>query len=97
MTDIAIVGGGIGGLVAGIALQNAGYNPIVYERAPQFGEVGAGLSLSPNAVKGLESLGFGQFLLETANEPLDQFILHGETGEVLQRMVSKNVLFRRRG
>jgi salicylate hydroxylase len=31
-------------------------------------------------------LGFGQFLLENANEPLDQFILHGETGEELMRI-----------
>ncbi|QIG53623.1 NAD(P)-binding protein [Altererythrobacter sp. BO-6] len=85
MTRIAIVGGGIGGLTAGIALQKAGYEPLVYERAPQFGEVGAGLSISPNAVKGLESLGFADFLRATCNEPLDQFILHGQTGEQLQR------------
>jgi len=85
MSRIAIVGGGIGGLTAGIALKQAGFEPLIFERAPQFGEVGAGLSISPNAVKGLESLGFASFLHETCNEPLDQFVLHGHTGEELQR------------
>ena len=37
MTNIAIIGGGIGGLTAGIALQNAGFAPVIYERAPEFG------------------------------------------------------------
>jgi len=85
LTRIAIIGGGIGGLTAGIALQGAGYTPIIFERADQFGEVGAGISLSPNAVKGLEMLGFGEFLKTHANEPLDQFLLHGLTGELLLR------------
>lgn len=83
MTKIAIIGGGIGGLTAGIALQRAGFAPVIYERAPEFGEVGAGISLSPNAVKGLERLGFRDFLKAKANEPLDQFLFHGLTGEQL--------------
>ena len=83
MTHIAIIGGGIGGLTAGIALQRAGFSPVIYERAPEFGEVGAGISLSPNAVKGLEQLGFRDFLKTKANEPLDQFLFHGLTGEQL--------------
>ena len=83
MTRIAIVGGGIGGLTAGIALQKAGFSPVIYERAREFGEVGAGISLSPNAVKGLEMLGFRDFLKANANEPLDQFLFHGLTGEKL--------------
>jgi len=83
MTNIAIIGGGIGGLTAGIALRNAGFAPTIYERAPEFGEVGAGISLSPNAVKGLEMLGFRDFLKAKANEPLDQFLFHGLTGEQL--------------
>lgn len=83
MTRIAIIGGGIGGLTAGLALRQAGFEPVIYERAAEFGEVGAGISLSPNAVKGLEMLGFRDFLKATANEPLDQFLFHGLTGEQL--------------
>ena len=86
MTRIAIVGGGIGGLTAGLALRRAGVYVQIYERAPAFGEVGAGISLTPNAVKGLESLGLGEFLTTQANEPLDQIMLHGTTGEELLRI-----------
>ena len=84
MTHIAIIGGGIGGLVAGIALKKAGQVVRIYERAPAFGEVGAGISMSPNAVLGLRSLGLGEFLEEAANEPIEQQLCHGETGELLQ-------------
>jgi salicylate hydroxylase len=80
---IAIIGGGIGGLTAGIALQKAGFEPVIYERAPAFGEVGAGISMPPNAAKGLNSLGLGPFLDAASNEPLDQIQRHGETGEFL--------------
>jgi len=83
MTRIAIIGGGIGGLTAGIALKRAGFEPVIRERAAEFGEVGAGISLSPNAVKGLEMLDFKDFLAAKANEPLDQFLFHGLTGEQL--------------
>lgn len=82
---VAIIGGGVGGLTAGIALRGAGYDPVIYERAAEFGEVGAGISLSPNAVKGLESLGFTDFLARDANEPMDQFLFHWESGEELLR------------
>lgn len=80
---IAIIGGGIGGLIAGLGLRKAGYDPVIYERTTAFGEVGAGISLSPNAVSGLESLGMTDFLATTANEPLDQFLYHGENGDQL--------------
>ena len=86
MTRVAIIGGGIGGLTAAIALRRAGVYVQIYERAAAFGEVGAGISLTPNAVKGLESLGLGEFLATHANEPLDQFVLHGKTGEELMRI-----------
>ncbi len=86
MTRIAIIGGGIGGLVAGIALRRAGHQPVIYERSAAFGEVGAGISLSPNAVKGLESLGMGPFLTKYANEPLDQFLYHSKNGDLLMRI-----------
>lgn len=84
MTQIAIIGAGIGGLTAGIALRKAGLDVCIYEAAPQFGEVGAGISMSPNAVHGLRSLGLGDFLEEHANEPVEQRLYHGETGELLQ-------------
>ena len=81
---IAIIGGGIGGLTAGLVLQRAGFDPIIYERTPMFGEVGAGLSISPNAAHGLNALGFADWIARYANEPLEQSLFHGETGEHLR-------------
>jgi len=54
-----IVGGGIGGLAAAIALRKAGWQVTVYERAPGFTEAGAGISLFPNALTALDALGIG--------------------------------------
>lgn len=56
--SIAIVGGGIGGLAAASALRRAGHDISVYEQADQFREIGAGLTLHPNATRLLNQLGF---------------------------------------
>jgi 2-polyprenyl-6-methoxyphenol hydroxylase-like FAD-dependent oxidoreductase len=53
----AVVGAGIGGLAAAIALEQAGVEPIVIERAPELQEAGFGLVVSTNAVTALRSLG----------------------------------------
>jgi 2-polyprenyl-6-methoxyphenol hydroxylase-like FAD-dependent oxidoreductase len=52
-----IIGGGIGGLTAAIALETAGIEAHVYERASCLGEVGAGISLWANAINALDQLG----------------------------------------
>lgn len=52
-----IVGGGIGGLAAAIALHRRGWRVEVLERAPRFTEIGAGISLWPNALRALDALG----------------------------------------
>ncbi|MFI0350717.1 FAD-dependent monooxygenase [Actinomadura sp. 9N407] len=52
-----IVGGGIGGLATGVALHRQGWRVEVCERAPAFTEIGAGLSLWPNALRALAALG----------------------------------------
>src|SRR3954467_4162383 len=52
-----IIGGGIGGLSAGLALARAGYETEVFERAPELKEVGSGLSLWSNALAALDRLG----------------------------------------
>jgi 2-polyprenyl-6-methoxyphenol hydroxylase-like FAD-dependent oxidoreductase len=54
---VVIIGGGIGGLAAAVALRRVGVPASVYERAPEIREVGAGLSLWSNAVKALRRLG----------------------------------------
>lgn len=82
--DIAIVGAGIGGLTAALALQRAGLRPAVFEQAPQLGEVGAGLSLSPSAAHALRYLGLGAQLDAIAYLPEDQAVRHHKDGRALQ-------------
>ena len=52
-----VIGAGIGGLAAAVGLHRAGWSVTVLEQAPAIGEVGAGLSLWPNAVRALAALG----------------------------------------
>jgi salicylate hydroxylase len=57
MNEIAIIGGGIGGLAAAAFLRRAGLPATVYEQASQLGEVGAGVVVAPNAARLLRALG----------------------------------------
>lgn len=61
--DIAIVGGGIAGLCAGIALQDQGNEVTVYEAANDLRATGAGLWIPPNGVAALNHLGVADELL----------------------------------
>ena len=59
MREAIIIGGGIGGLCAALALRNAGVAATVYEAAPGPRAEGAALSLWPNAIRALDRLGVG--------------------------------------
>ena len=52
-----IVGGGLGGLAAALALARQGFASHVLEQAPAFGEIGAGIQLGPNVFRMFERLG----------------------------------------
>jgi len=54
---LAVVGAGIGGLAAAIAARRAGLEVRIYERSPELREIGAGMTLWPNAVHVLDELG----------------------------------------
>ena len=54
---IALIGGGIGGLVAAIALRQRGLAPVVFEQADRLKEVGAGIQITPNSTRILRALG----------------------------------------
>jgi 2-polyprenyl-6-methoxyphenol hydroxylase-like FAD-dependent oxidoreductase len=54
-----VVGGGLGGVTAAVALWAVGWQVTVLERAAEFGEVGAGVGVMPNAMRALDALGLG--------------------------------------
>jgi salicylate hydroxylase len=66
---MVIVGGGIGGLAAALACARAGWKVDLLEQALEFGEVGAGIQLGPNAVRLLQAMGLGNALLRVAAVP----------------------------
>lgn len=88
-----VVGGGIGGLSAAIALDQMGVEVTVYEQAAEPGEVGAGLTLWPNAIKALRKLGLGKQVIKSGGK-----IFRGEIctpgGKVLSGMESGELEFR---
>jgi len=79
---LIIAGGGIGGLTAALALNRTGFDVAVYERAPAFTEIGAGMSLWPNATRVLRSLGVLEQML-VSGEPVTQFNLYRPNGKLI--------------
>ncbi len=69
MTQTLIVGGGIGGLAAALACARAGSQVQLFERAPEFSEVGAGIQLGPNVVRVLHDWGLKDALAGVAAFP----------------------------
>lgn len=66
MAQIAIVGGGIGGLTAALALTQSGFRAEVFEQAPALLDVGAAIAIWPNAMRVLERLQLSDKILERA-------------------------------
>lgn len=66
---IAIAGGGIGGLTAALCLGRGGHDVVVVEKVGALGEVGAGIQVSPNAVRVLQAIGLGDAFDSVATYP----------------------------
>jgi 2-polyprenyl-6-methoxyphenol hydroxylase-like FAD-dependent oxidoreductase len=69
--DIAIVGGGIGGLTLALALHQRGIPCRVYESAPEVKELGVGITLLPHAMREMTALGLGETLTRQGIENRD--------------------------
>ncbi|WP_411720263.1 FAD-dependent monooxygenase [Mycetocola sp.] len=81
-----IVGGGIGGLSAALALRRVGYRVTVIEQARQLTEVGAGIGMNPNAVGALTALGLHDRLQATVVQPRWSIRRRWEDGSELIRV-----------
>src|SRR5690242_10565827 len=84
--NIAIVGAGIGGLAAAALLQRAGHHVNVYEHAPRFARVGAGIQMAPNAIKVLRALGLESELTRIAFQSELALSRVWNTGEITSEL-----------
>src|SRR5919202_916130 len=78
---VIVAGGGIGGLAAALALARKGFRSVVLEQAPQFGEIGAGIQIAPNAWHALDALGVGQLVKKEAVFIEHLLMFDGVSGE----------------
>src|ERR1700678_3434735 len=78
---VAIVGAGIGGLAAALALTRRGIDVDVYEQAPQLHELGAGVQVSSNGTRVLHALGLKEALEAVQVLPSGKAIRLWNTGE----------------
>jgi 2-polyprenyl-6-methoxyphenol hydroxylase-like FAD-dependent oxidoreductase len=78
---IAVIGGGIGGLTAALALLKCGLDVDLYEQSNWLGEVGAGISISSNGTRVLYKLGLEEALRRIEVKPSQREIRHWSTGE----------------
>ena len=78
---VHIAGGGIAGLTAAIALRKYGFRVVLFEQSEQFGDVGAGITIGPNASRVLLALGLQERLAPYVRTPRHAGILHFSTGE----------------
>jgi salicylate hydroxylase len=84
--SIIIAGAGIGGLTAALALARAGYRAVVIERAPRLEQAGAGIQLSPNAMRVLTGLGLAEALRPHAVAPEAIRIADAASGRAIARV-----------
>src|SRR3954453_19883944 len=86
-TRIAVVGAGLGGMTVAGFLQRAGFAVSVYEQAPAFSRIGAGIILGANVMKVLRSLGVERHLMEKGIGPNASVSRAWDTGETLSELV----------
>jgi 2-polyprenyl-6-methoxyphenol hydroxylase-like FAD-dependent oxidoreductase len=78
---IVVAGGGIGGLAAALALARKNFRVVVLEQAHEFGEIGAGIQLAPNAWHAIDALGVGERVKRDAVFIERLLMLDGVSGE----------------
>jgi len=89
MVQIAIIGGGIGGLTAALALRQCGFEPEVFEQAPALLDVGAAIAIWPNAMRVLTRLNLAEKILEQAGV-MDEIRWLDQHGRLINRVSIKD-------
>src|SRR5690242_9118833 len=88
---VLVVGGGIGGLSAALALSRKGIPVRVLEQAPEFKEIGAGIQLGPNVFRMFEVLGLTEPVFRWAAFPESLEMRDSITGETVVEMRIDNL------
>ena len=92
--EVAIIGAGLGGLTAAAAMQARGFKVQVYEQAEELGEIGAGITIPPNATRVFKYFGLEQALENISNIPERTIVKHYATGKILLDRPRENYLDR---
>lgn len=85
-TSVAIIGAGIGGVAAALALNQRGIDVRLFEQADAFGRVGAAINVTPNAVQVLDGLGIGEDVRDVAARPNSRINRNLVSGEVISTL-----------
>ena len=91
--SIAIVGAGIGGMTAAATLRQMGVNVSVYEQAPRFARIGAGIQMMPNSMKVLRRIGVEEKVLHTSFKPYSHLNREWDTGKIMRELPMPESLF----
>lgn len=89
---ITIIGAGIGGLTAALALQRRGFKVQVFERSKEIREIGAGITVSPNARRALRDLEIDRALEACSSSAQEMYICDYATGQVKHRNYDSSIV-----
>src|SRR5580704_4613983 len=91
--SFAIVGAGIGGMAVAATLRQIGIDVHVYEQAPRFTRIGAGIQMMPNSMKVLRRIGVEEKVIATSFHPYSHLNRKWDTGEVIRELPMPESLF----
>src|SRR5258708_1126205 len=91
--SIAIVGAGIGGMTAAATLRQIGVDVRVYEQAPRFARIGAGIQMMPNSMKVLRRIGVEKKVIHTSFKPYSHLNREWNTGKIIRELPMPESLF----
>ena len=83
MLNVGIIGGGVGGLSAGMMLRSIGCKVKIFEKRKKDSAAGVGIQISANGVRALRPFGLEDKISELADFPLCIDLINGKTGKKL--------------